>query len=265
MVTWGDWAMLQVAEGHRQTELELSRQALHERANLVRQILFGAVAPAELAARAEAQGLDVSAEYYAVRARCGGDVEPRHVERYLHTWDSGDRRRGLTALIDGDICGFVGRLPHGEAPTAIGVSERAPLHALVEPFRRASRALETALTFGKVGLFDLPSLGLLPAVAADHDLGQALTERYIEPFVALGASGQVILETVERYLANESRLDVTASDLSVHPNTVRYRLTRFEEVGGGSLRSHEIIAEVWWVLQRRHVDRASKARGGRRT
>src|SRR5436190_1574714 len=86
-----------------------------------------------------------------------------------------------------------------------------------------------------------------------------------EPFLALGASGEVILETVERYLANESRLDVTASDLSVHPNTVRYRLTRFEEVGGGSLRSHEISAEVWWVLQRRHVDRASKARGGRRT
>jgi DNA-binding PucR family transcriptional regulator len=36
--------------------------------------------------------------------------------------------------------------------------------------------------------------------------------------------------------------------LFVHPNTLRHRLTRFEETTGANLRNVEQLAEVWWAM-----------------
>jgi DNA-binding PucR family transcriptional regulator len=41
------------------------------------------------------------------------------------------------------------------------------------------------------------------------------------------------------YLASDRRLERTANDLHVHPNTVRYRLTKIQEMLGVSLRDVE--------------------------
>jgi hypothetical protein len=58
----------------------------------------------------------------------------------------------LTALIDGDVCGFVlPQLPVAPAPTMIGLSEPGQLTDFQGPFRRATRALETSLSFGSTG------------------------------------------------------------------------------------------------------------------
>ena len=42
----------------------------------------------------------------------------------------------------------------------------------------------------------------------------------------------------------------TAERLFVHQNTVRYRLARFEELTGASLRDPKVAFEVWWALER---------------
>ncbi len=62
-----------------------------------------------------------------------------------------------------------------------------------------------------------------------------------------------MLTTVERYLANDRNVELTAKDLDVHPNTVRQRLDRFGEATGRSLRETETVVEVWWALQRRRL------------
>ncbi|HMH93751.1 MAG TPA: helix-turn-helix domain-containing protein [Streptosporangiaceae bacterium] len=36
----------------------------------------------------------------------------------------------------------------------------------------------------------------------------------------------------------------------VHPNTVRYRVGRFEQATGCSLRHTESLVEAWWALRR---------------
>jgi sugar diacid utilization regulator len=41
----------------------------------------------------------------------------------------------------------------------------------------------------------------------------------------------------------------TASELTVHPNTLRYRIARFEELTGADLREPACALEVWWALQ----------------
>lgn len=258
---WSDAGMMTSVEAHRRTELEMARQEHHARANLVRDLLFGDVPGPQVRARAEVFGLDVTQTYHAVRARPHELDGPRSLERYLGTWDTGHRRHGLVALVDGDLCGFVRALPPGEPPAAIGVSEAVGLSDLAAAFRRASRALETALGLGVSSVCDMASLGLHPAIAADDDVGRALMRRYIAPLEALGASGRMMLETVERYIENDRRLEVTAAELHVHANTVRYRIGRFEELTSCSLRHHVALIETWWALQRRALERRAADAG----
>jgi hypothetical protein len=49
------------------------------------------------------------------------------------------------------------------------------------------------------------------------------------------------------------RTDPAAERLFVHPNTVRYRLRRYEELTGVDLRETEDAFRVWWALHREEL------------
>jgi len=74
-----------------------------------------------------------------------------------------------------------------------------------------------------------------------------LHQRYIEPLLELGAAGQVILGTVAEFLRRRRNVAGTGRALFVHDNTVRYRLERFENVTGCSLKDVRTMTEVWWI------------------
>lgn len=112
--------------------------------------------------------------------------------------------------------------------------------------------MATATAFGLTGCYDLGRLGLLPAVLADTDVAEELVRRYVEP-LGTGAAMLPILETVRRYLTLGMRADLTAEHLSVHHNTVRYRLRRYEELTGIDLRDPNRALEAWWALQRTRI------------
>jgi hypothetical protein len=251
--SWADFAMLNAAKGHRRGELSVAREQQHVQTNLVRRVLTGTAAPAEIRSALTPLGLDPDGRYYAVRARPEPAVEMEAIERYLEADGLVRRGNGLIALIDGDACGFVGRLPRTAAPTAVGVSDQVVLVAMESAFRQAGRALETALALGAKGVFSFGELSIQPAIANDADLGAVMLTRYVDSVLALPA-GSAILDTAERYLANDRTVDLTAKDLDVHPNTVRHRLERFEEITGRSLRETETLVELWWALQRRRLD-----------
>jgi DNA-binding PucR family transcriptional regulator len=84
-------------------------------------------------------------------------------------------------------------------------------------------------------------------------------ERYVFPLERRGKSGAAILDTVTRYLENDCQVDVTAAEVGVHANTVRYRVTRFEHLTGCSLKHSESLVEVWWALRRREIPEAIRA------
>ena len=132
-----------------------------------------------------------------------------------------------------------------------GLAGPVSLPALPDAFRLASRALEAACATGRRGLVELPSLGLIPSIIYDEDVGSGMLERYVMPLEREGRSGVVVLETVDRYLSNDCQVHETAAELGVHPNTVRYRVGRFEELTGCSLRRMESLVEAWWALRRR--------------
>jgi DNA-binding PucR family transcriptional regulator len=45
------------------------------------------------------------------------------------------------------------------------------------------------------------------------------------------------------------QIDASARTLALHPNTLRHRLRRFEEVTGSNLRRPTDIIELWWALE----------------
>jgi PucR C-terminal helix-turn-helix domain len=253
---WGDVGMLASASAHREAEFELARHEQHHRTNLVRGILFGTLAPAAIRVQAAGYGLDPGGSYRAIRARPEGELTVRALERQLGIADGAGPRRGLAALLDGDLVGFVLDPLPGSVTATVGMGPPASLHELGNSFRLATRALEAATATAVAGPVAMERLGLWPAVIADRDVGDELLRRIVAPVLAQGRTGEAVLETVVRYLDNDLRLEVTAEQMFLHVNTVRYRLRRFEELSGMGLRHLDDLVQVWWAIQRHRLGRA---------
>lgn len=247
-LAWSDVAMVTTAGAHRQAELALTQAEEERRAAFVRGTLFGTVAASELRVHAEAFGLDPDGEYVAVRARLDDGPAGHKLAQALGFRDGPQRRRGLSALIDGDIAGFLSGPPPTEVDGTVGFGPPRTLDRLAESYRLAARALATAHACGLRGAHDLPSLGLRAAVAMDTDIGELLRARYLEPLTA-GGSARELVATLRAYLACGMHVERTATRLFVHQNTVRYRLARFEELTGTTLRDTDVLFEVWWALE----------------
>ena len=257
MLEWSDVGMVTTATAHRGAELELTRQDHEHRTNLVRGVLFGTMVPADVRMQAEAHAIDAGREYVAIRARPAAGATHHDLERALGFQAARQHRRGLSALVDRDLAGFLSEPPAGEPPGVVGVGPPRPLDRLAESFRLATRALVTASAFDLSGIHTISTLGLRPAIVEDRDLGEALCQRYLEPLAATSSAAEVTL-SLRAYLESGMRVDRAAEQLFVHPNTLRYRLGRFEELTGASLRDPRVALEVWWALERSAVlDRAA--------
>jgi PucR family transcriptional regulator, purine catabolism regulatory protein len=58
-----------------------------------------------------------------------------------------------------------------------------------------------------------------------------------------------LVRTVQTWLERERQAGPAAAALQIHPNTLAYRLRRFEEVSGRNLRSTADLAELWLALR----------------
>ena len=97
---------------------------------------------------------------------------------------------------------------------------------------RASGGSDRALSFDQLGL-----LGLV-LESRNHKAILALAENKVGKLRDYDASNASdLLTTLETYLAFDGRQGPTASSLHVHPNTLRYRLRRIEQVSGADLDS----------------------------
>ncbi|BBZ11073.1 PucR family transcriptional regulator [Mycobacterium branderi] len=247
-LAWSDVAMVTTAKAHRKTELALAVSEETRGAAFVRGALFGTAPAAELRIQAEAYGLDPTREYVAVRAWLADGVPQRELERALGFHDPLQRPRGMCALVDGDVAGLLTEPPPASVEGVVGYGPPRPLDRLAESYRLAARALMTMQACGLRGAHDIASLGLRAAVAMDADVGDWLRQRYLEPLAA-GGSACELMATLRAYLACGLHVERAATRLFVHQNTVRYRLARFEELTGASLRETQVLFEVWWALE----------------
>ena len=245
---WGDAVMEVVGQAHREVELQLAREEQQRRDAFVLAVLLGTIDATELSRESAGYGLDPEREYVAFRAR---------------TLDGGGPPRRLTAVLttalDRDLVGLSSESAPVVPGVVVGVGPPARLAALPGAFAQASRALQTALAFGQEGTFSLADLSIRPAILSDEALGAAFTDRHLEPLAALGRLGTELEDTLRVFFEQDMRIEETAKALHVHPNTLRHRLRRFEEVTGTSLRRPVDLIELWWALERRQLGRDAQA------
>jgi PucR family transcriptional regulator, purine catabolism regulatory protein len=63
------------------------------------------------------------------------------------------------------------------------------------------------------------------------------------------AHGGDLLPTIRTWLEHDRQTDKAAQALHIHPNTLLYRVRRFEQISGRSLASTEALAETWLALR----------------
>lgn len=217
----------------------------------VRKVLAGAATEDDGFIRFGAFGLETGVPYRAFRSHPATGQELAALEAYLDLNRADGVRLGLSTVIDGDVCGFVANLPDEPAPILIAVSPPVPVAELPNAFRRATRAFHVASRGRLSGIQSMESLGILVSVISDGDVAAILDETYLEPLRQMGSQGETLLLTLRSYVGNDFQLAATARDLGLHVNTVRYRLSRFEEKFGITLRDTKLTAELWWMLHMR--------------
>ncbi|MFC9435952.1 PucR family transcriptional regulator [Nocardia sp. NPDC057030] len=251
-----DTAILAVTRGHLDAEFQVTLHDQQHRADLVRGILFGTLAPGEIRLQVERYGLDSYREYHAIRVRPSADLPADRLIRLLEP-PASNPARGLLAVIDGDLAGIVDTPPTVEIATAAGLGPPARLDRMEPSFRRATRAMATADAFELTGVRDLAGLGLLPAILADTEVGDELVRRYLTP-LGENDTAAALIETAKHYLRNGLRVDHTAKSMGLHTNTVRYRLRRYQELVGIDLTEPDRALEAWWALQRSRLQRTHR-------
>lgn len=246
-----DEAMVSISSGHRRDPAQ-GEPETERRAALVRGTLLGRLSANELHSGFAALALDPLVPYRAFRARGTGPEDFERIDAALEPTTGDLERAGLVAELEQEIVGFSKEeLPRGELPL-VAVGPPGLPAELAGSYRTAGRVLAAAESFGLAGVHDLASAGLLAAVIEDPELGAALAEQLVAPVLELPSGGE-ILATVDSWLAGGMRVEPAAERQFVHPNTVRYRLRRYEELTGADLTETEDAFRVWWALQRRRA------------
>jgi PucR C-terminal helix-turn-helix domain len=244
-----DIAMTAMAVGHRRAELERAGAEQDRRTELVRAVMLGSAAPGDVRAQLQAIGIDPEREYCAIRASLNDHTGAARVLRWLERCSPHGPRHGLAAVLENDVVGFTTPAPTMAIETPVGVGPPVALEDLPASHRLAARAATAAAAIGRDGPTRIESLGLLPAILADADVGAAMERRYLEP-VRKTRSSAALLQTIAVYLARGPRVEAVAEHLFLHPNTVRYRLRRYSQLTGADLGDIPTLAEIHWALQR---------------
>jgi DNA-binding PucR family transcriptional regulator len=158
-----------------------------------------------------------------------------------------DQQIGLVALTT----------PQAEA-TGLRILRRTGARVGVSPRFPSLRDTPQALRFARLALTDLPGNG--PGVARFDDNPLAmlaaapaeaahLVNVVLKPVLDLpGLERTRLLDTLEHWFAAGGSAATSAESLYVHPNTVRYRLRRIEELTGRSLSDPRTVTDFGAAL-----------------
>ena len=142
------------------------------------------------------------------------------------------------------VVGVLGEL----ATCRVGVSPTFPVVDQTPRAVRLARIAMQNLQAPGVAQFDDSPLGVL--VAADPGVARDVVQRVFGRLLALDAEDRAgLLGTVEAWLEAGGSATAAGQALFCHPNTVRYRLRRVEELTGRSVDVPRAAAELAVALQ----------------
>ena len=237
---------LSIARHERET-------ARREGAETLAELLQGVVDPATARRRLSRIGYDDHAPLRLAVVRPVGPapVDDQLVVRGLDRLDGPAlvlrQERDLVLLVAADSP--LDPVVAGRGDLAVGVSQPfEPGAPLAVPRREALWATARAHDRGgAVVVFGQDAAGRW--LADDRDALRALVDAVLGDVVTYDRlhNGQLV-PSVTVWLEHDRRTADAAAALHVHPNTLAYRVRRFEELSGRSLQSTADLAEVWLAL-----------------
>ncbi|WP_063756736.1 PucR family transcriptional regulator [Streptomyces sp. NRRL F-5135] len=227
---YGDAVERQVIHGYRAAE-RVGPQATGEiRTRLLRRLLVGGTVPApEELTRA---GIRPDRARHCLVTDARDPARARLLGRRLAAL--GD----VFGLVEGRLVGLSPRPPRSEeigAAALVVVSPPVALDELRPAYRLCVRALETGGHRRRPGPYELTGFAGEIALADQPLLGAYLSGRLLGALDRSDDFHRQLARTALAFLDHGRRLDRTAASLFTHPNTVRYRLGRLQELTGEPL------------------------------
>ncbi|WP_329478041.1 helix-turn-helix domain-containing protein [Kribbella sp. NBC_01484] len=182
------------------------------------------------------------------RAFCTGPGEEQRIEQVQRALAEHHGHGVLMAPTRDRLVGIMENLPTPVPGQLIALGVPAPVDRLATSYRSAQDVLAAALLQYREGVHTPETLGWRLAVPTLGELGELLRMRYLEPLHRAGAFGDQVIEALRCYLSHGRSIPQSAAALHVHVNTLRYRLSRFEELTGRSLQDTDTIVELSCVL-----------------
>jgi hypothetical protein len=228
-----------MVHAHRIADLEMARTMRDSAVQRLRQLLHGEPAGTPL---------DPGRTYHCVVSEVS---EPA----VAHRLEPGLAGNGLCGLVDGRLAALVTRTPAlpDDAPLLV-MSPAVPPAAIPELYGLCRRALQAAKAQSLTGLCWLTDLALVTATAAEPELGRLLAADLLRALDPAEVFHRELVATALAYLDHGGRIEPTATALHVHPNTVKYRVRRLQDLtehpltgSGNGAVTH--TAQWWWALR----------------
>ena len=247
-VLWGvsDSYTAALVHSYRESSVQQAVRDHELRQDYLRAVLAGSLADSELRTRSSDFGIDPQRSFHALHARPRPGASPDELLRVLAgRVSTGD---GVLTLRAGDVVGFTARRPDPGDTATIALGPALPLSELPRSKAAADRVFDAAWKRPAGGVFSLEDLTWRTA-AGDPDVTAVLRQRYLAPFAADADFGRIVLASVRSYLDHDRRISAAAKALSVHENTLRYRLQKFEQATGARLDATDTIVELCWAFE----------------
>jgi hypothetical protein len=196
------------------------------------------------------------AERYRPLATCVVDGATREHSRHAITL----RTKGVIALTEGDrVCGLapvdVAESALARPDAALAVGSPTPRDRLASGLDFARLQVTTARSLGRTGTIGPDDLLLELLLARSPELAESLRARVLGPLEEYAERrSPELLQTLAAYV--EAGLDrrAAADGLSVHANTLDYRIRRIEELTGLRLADPEDLALAVLALKQSRLD-----------
>jgi hypothetical protein len=134
-----------------------------------------------------------------------------------------------------------------EAEAVVGPAR--PWDEVGSSYARAVRAGLLGLTADTSGLLDTDTRLAELVLRADETALADLRAQALAPLAELGDSArEKLTETLRSWLLHQGRRDAVASDLFIHPQTVRYRMGQLRELYGARLEDPDTVLQLVLAL-----------------
>jgi hypothetical protein len=242
---WAQAVESRIIFAHREAEIVAAREAHDQEIELLRALVDGPVLARhseDLAVRGFALGTDLwvlrtQADGQLVRGVVdlgGVTLQARLADEHVMVTDEYRPRR------------------HPAADSTVTVAVAGPVRPerLPDAYQLAGRVLAAAALHGSTGLQSVSTMATEMIRSEHPEIGRALAREHFGALNPQDEWAQVLVETFLVHLDTGQRLDATAAALFVHPNTIRHRLRRLDELTGVAPQSRMgDRVKVWWAAR----------------